>query len=141
MNNFKSKIKNSILVVLAITFIAMTATSISMIVVGDSSSVGVNANYRPTAVESKNLSFVYISDYPYLSEKSYASKDLAYKTDGKIIIDGADPKLMGDGMITLTNGKDSNGLPTSKSTSPVADRAAVKRNSIFTLRWTAIVGI
>lgn len=69
MNNFKSKIKNSILVVLAITFIAMTATSISMIVVGDSSSVGVNANYRPTAVESKNLSFVYISDYPYLSEK------------------------------------------------------------------------
>ncbi len=114
MNNFKSKIKNSILVVLAITFIAMTATSISMIVVGDSSSVGVNANYRPTAVESKNLSFVYISDYPYLSEKSYASKDLEYKTDGKIIIDGADPKLMGDGMITLTNGKDSNGLPTSK---------------------------
>lgn len=37
MNNFKSKIKNLILVVLAITFIAMTATSISMIVVGDSS--------------------------------------------------------------------------------------------------------
>lgn len=114
MNNFKSKIKNSILVVLAITFIAMPATSISMIAVGDSFSVGVNANYRPTAVESKNLSFVYISDYPYLSEKSYASKDLEYKTDGNITIDGADPKLMGDGMITLTNGKDSNGLPTSK---------------------------
>lgn len=114
MNNFKSKIKNSILVVLAITFIAMPATSISMIAVGDSFSVGVNANFRPTAVESKNLSFVYISDYPYLSEKSYASKDLEYKTDGNITIDGADPKLMGDGMITLTNGKDSNGLPTSK---------------------------
>ena len=91
MNNFKSKIKNSILVVLAITFIAMTATSISMIVVGDSFSVGVNANYRPTAVESKNLSFVYISDYPYLSEKSYASKDLEYKTDGTLPLTAPTP--------------------------------------------------
>lgn len=62
----------------------------------------------------KRRAFAYRTDYPYIAEKSYASKDLEYKTDDNITIDGADPKLMGDGMITLTNGKESNGLPASK---------------------------
>ena len=62
----------------------------------------------------KRRAFAYRTDYPYIAEKSYASKDLEYKTDGNITIDGADPKLMGDGMITLTDRKESNGLPASK---------------------------
>ena len=106
MNNLKSKTKYAILLVLAITFIAMMTTSLSMRVDVGSSDVGVDANYSPTAAESKSSSFVYLTDYPYIAEKSYASKDLEYKTDGNITIDGADPKLMGDGMITLTNGKE-----------------------------------
>ena len=114
MNNLKIKTKYAILLVLAIAFIAMMTTSLSMRVEVDSSSVGVDANYSPTAAESKSSSFVYLTDYPYIAEKSYASKDLEHKTEGNITIDGADPKLMGDGMITLTNGKESNGLPASK---------------------------
>ncbi len=54
-------------------------------------------------MRGKSSSFVYRTDYLYIAEKSYASKDLEYKTDGNITIDGADPKLMGDGMITLTS--------------------------------------
>ena len=46
----------------------------------------------------KRRAFAYRTDYPYIAEKSYASKDLEYKTDGNITIDGADPKLMGDGI-------------------------------------------
>ncbi len=61
-------------------------------------------------MRGKSSSFVYRTDYPYIAEKSYASKDLEHKTDGNITIDGADPKLMGDGMITLTNRKDINGF-------------------------------
>ena len=61
-------------------------------------------------MRGKSSSFVYRTDYLYRAEKSYASKDLEYKTDGNITIDGADPKLMGDGMITLTNRKDINGF-------------------------------
>ena len=96
---FRKDFKFALILILACIAAAAFVSGVALRTKSNFSAYAENNNLTAYDAEQE---YVYLSDIPYDTGKSYASKDPEFGTAGKIVLDAADPAIAGDGLISLT---------------------------------------
>ncbi len=96
---FRKDFKFALILILACIAAAAFVSGVALRTKSNFSAYAENINLTAYDAEQE---YVYLSEIPYDTGKSYASKDPEYGTAGKIVLDAADPEIPGDGLISLT---------------------------------------